>query len=149
VSEAEDKADGAKTAYLDKAIGQRLRDHREAMGLRRHDVAAALAVSVSRIQHYEEGARIPASRLWQFCGHYGIAVGDLFGGLPHHVGPDAPTESVPGRLVRGGMDEEAAPFEVDVESVAIMAAVADLNIVERRVMLAALRGIGINRLKRP
>jgi transcriptional regulator with XRE-family HTH domain len=149
VSEAEDKADRAKTAYLDKAIGQRLRDQREAMGLKRHDVAAALAVSVSRIQHYEGGERIPASRLWQFCGHYGIAVGALFEGLPHHVGPDAPTQPVSARLVQGGVEDASAPFEVDTETHAFQAAIAGLNPVERRVMLAALRGVGINRLKRP
>lgn len=157
MSKTADKIDAAKTAHIDKALGERLRHFRQALGLKRPQVAAALDVSVSRIQHYEEGARIPASRLWQFCGRYGVDVSEFFLGLPHHIGSQvAQAETAfakegrdpppgPGRPAAGVVGEldEATPFEVDETAMAIGAAVLKLNPVERSVILRAVRGVGI------
>lgn len=156
-----EKGDEAKTAHIDKAIGLRLRDYRKALGLTRRHVAEVLDVSVGSIQHYEEGERIPASRLWQFCGHYGVAVEDLFQGLPHHVGPEAPA---PAELAEGSQEggeaqaaypnvaQSGGVFEGPVED-AIIRAIRDelvrLNSVERSVILRAVRGVGIKTRKTP
>ena len=147
----QDKADQQKTRHIDVELGRRLRDLRGAMGLTRGEVARALDVSVTRVQDYEGGDRIPASRLWQFCRHYDVAVETLFDALPH---------SVEGRAT--GVAEEGAPFSSpfgqpspdDVPSAddmmrAISAAAEDLNPVERRLALAALRGMGTRKLKVP
>lgn len=141
----EDKADQQKTRHIDVELGRRLRDLRDAMGLSRGQVARALDVSVTRIQDYEGGDRIPASRLWQFCRHYDVAVETLFDALPHSVEDRA-----------SGMTEEGAPFSSpfgrpspDDMARAISEAAADLNPVERRLALAALRGMGTRKLKVP
>jgi transcriptional regulator with XRE-family HTH domain len=126
-----DQADRLKTQHIDLARGRRLRDLREAVGLVREQVGHGLDVAVTRIQDYEGGTRIPASRLWQFCGRYGVAVEDLFTGLSHLVGPPTPQ---PARNM-AGLAEEGASFEgsADDEIVrAIEAAAAALNPVERR-----------------
>lgn len=137
----QDRADALKTLHIDVALGQRIRDIREAMGLGRSEVAEDLAVSVTRIKDYEDGERIPASRLWQFCGRYGVAVESLFEGLPHHVG---------GQVTE--FEDENAPFDTpfgDEVVRAINAAVTELSPVERRLALAALRGMGQRKLKSP
>lgn len=135
----QDRLDRLKTRHIDVVIGQRLRTLREAMGLPRKDVAAALDVSVTRIQDYEEGDRIPAARLWQFCGRYGVEVEALFEDLPHHVG---------GRVVE--LAEDGAAFDnplADEMVRAIGAAAADLNPVERKLALAAIRGMAVRKFK--
>lgn len=137
----QDKADLVKTRDIDVALGQRLREIRDAMGLSRREVAEALAVSVSRIKNYEEGTRISASRLWQFCGRYGVSVEGLFEGLPHHIGARAVEIA----------DENAAfvnPLAEDIVR-AIAEAAADLSPVERRLALASLRGMGVRNFKVP
>lgn len=137
----QERLDKLKTRHIDLLIGQRLRTHRDAMGLARKVVAEALDVSVTRIQNYEDGERIPASRLWQFCRCYGLDVETLFDDLPHHVG---------GRVAE--LAEDAAAFEnplADDLVRAISSAAADLNPVERRLALAALRGMSVRKLKSP
>ena len=139
MSAGQDHADRLKTQHIDDLLGQRLREIRNAMGLTREQVGDELAVSDSRIRDYEEGDRIPAARLWQFCGRYGIAVESLFEGLPHHVG---------GRVTE--VADESAPFVSpfgDEVVRAIHAAAEQLTPVERRLALAALRGMGQRKLK--
>ncbi|CAN5119534.1 hypothetical protein BH09PSE1_BH09PSE1_04560 [soil metagenome] len=140
-SKADAEKDRLKTRHIDLILGRRLRDHREAMGLGREAVAEALDVSVTRIQNYEDGHRISAARLWQFCRRYGIEVETLFDSLPHHVG---------GRVSELAEDEAGFdnPLADDLVR-AIGAAAADLNPVERRLALAALRGMGVRKFKRP
>ena len=141
MSAGQDKADRQKTRHIDVELGRRLRGLRDAMGLTRDEVARALDVSVTRIQDYEGGDRIPASRLWQFCCCYDVAVETLFEALPHKAEGEA----------RGMAEEGAAyvdPLADDVVR-AIGAAAADLNPVERKLALAALRGMGTRKLKVP
>ncbi|WP_395652338.1 helix-turn-helix domain-containing protein [Brevundimonas sp.] len=112
-------------------------------------MARDLDVSETRIQDYEAGERIPASRLWQFCGCYGVEVESLFAGLSHKVGgPTTPADA--GRATE--LAEDGAGFDNPLaEEIvrAIGAAAADLNPVERRLALAALRGMGSRKLKTP
>jgi transcriptional regulator with XRE-family HTH domain len=141
MSSGQDKADRLKTRHIDVALGQRVRAIREAMGLTRKQVAQNLAVSETRVQNYEDGERISASRLWQFCGLYGVEVESLFEGLPHHVG---------NQVLH--LAEEGAEFDnplADDVVRAIGTAAADLNPIERRMALAALRGMGSRKLKVP
>lgn len=136
-----DKADLVKTRHIDLALGRRLRDYRESMGLNREAVAQALDVSVTRIQNYEEGHRIPASRLWQLCRLFGVEASALYEDLPHHVG---------GRVTE--LAEEPSGFEnpfADPVIRAIAEAATDLNPAERYMALAALRGMGVRKFKRP
>ncbi|QYF86706.1 helix-turn-helix domain-containing protein [Brevundimonas sp. PAMC22021] len=127
-------------------MGARLRELREAMGLSRQAVAEALQVSESRIQHHEGGERVPAARLWQFCNIYGVDVHEVFGGLPSSVGPQA-------ALAEPGVREAGARFETETaatpELCAIMEAAAQLSPFEQRLALAAIRGMGTRKLKRP
>lgn len=141
MSGGQDKADRLKTRHIDVALGRRVRGTREAMGLTRKQVAQDLAVSETRVQNYEDGHRISASRLWQFCRLYGVGVEALFDGLPHHVGDQAL------ELAEEGA-EFGNPLADDVVR-AIGAAAADLNPLERRLALAALRGMGSRKLKVP
>ncbi len=141
----QDSLDRLKTEHIDTTLGMRLRRVREAMNLSRREVAAALDVSETRIKNYEDGLRIPASRLWQFCGRYGLDVTQLFAELPHHVGP--PTEA----LSATGVAETAAAFDHEADDVlkAIAAAAADLDPADRALALAALRGMGMRKLRHP
>ena len=68
---------------LDQLLGQRLRASREECGWTRQQLGDAIDVSVSAVQHMEDGAsRIPATRLWQLCVALDIRPADMFEGLP-------------------------------------------------------------------
>ena len=131
--------------HIDTTLGPRLRRVRETINLSRREVAAALDVSETRIKNYEDGLRSPASRLWQFCRRYGLEVTRLFADLPHHVGPTTETPSL------SGVAEEGATFDHGADDIlkAIAAAAADLDPAERPLALAAVRGMGIRKLKTP
>jgi transcriptional regulator with XRE-family HTH domain len=143
-----EKVDRLKTRHIDILLGKRLREIRDAMGLSREEVGAGLDVSDSRIRDFEEGERISASRLWQFCNLYGVAVDSLFEGLPYHVGRRANTPEE----VRPNAADEGADFDSpfgDSVGRAIAEAAKALNPVERRLALAALRGMAQRKLKTP
>ena len=53
---------------VDAEIGLRIRKRREALGITRPDLAAALGISFTQIQKYEGGVnRVPAGRLGQIA----------------------------------------------------------------------------------
>jgi DNA-binding XRE family transcriptional regulator len=177
MSAGDERKETSRTRHVDEAVGRRLRDLREALGLTRRQVAADMGASEGRWQAYESGERIPASRIWQFCSRYGLDVGDLYAGLPFTIGPVAAPVAPPGALAEpgvepgagkggpadgterrrmGGMAETGAPFEpapdaslADDTMQAISAAAAALNPLERSLALAALRGMGARKLKQP
>ena len=60
-----------KTAPVDWAIRARLLEIRRALNLTKVEVAEALSITGRSVGKFEEGARIPASRLWQFCARSG------------------------------------------------------------------------------
>lgn len=137
-----------KTAHIDVLIGGRLRQIRETMGLTQKQVGADLGVSASAVKKIEDGARMPASRLWQFCGRYGLDVADIFADLPHDVGP-IPAASLPNMAT--GVEEEGAPFAQPADDPlveAIATAAANLTVLERALALAAVRGIGSKSLRK-
>lgn len=130
-----------KTAHIDVLMGGRLRQIRETLSLTQKQVGADLGMSASAVKKIEDGARMPASRLWQFCGRYGLDVADVFAGLPHDVGPlrAASLSNTATGVVEG------APFAQPADDPlveAIMTAAAQLTPVERALALAAVRGIG-------
>ncbi len=90
--EAEDRR---QTRHIDAPLGEALRLERDARNRSRDWLAQRLGVSTSTVQRYENGSqRVPAARLWQICGIYGIAVNELFAGLPHHVVDEAANPGV-------------------------------------------------------
>jgi len=150
MSRGHDNADQLKTRHIDVLIGEKLRELRKAQGLSRGEVADKLGVSTTRIQNYEDGDRIPASRLWQFCALHQIDIGSLFQNLPHHVGPGA--EDSKGATAMPGLAEPYVAFDHDAPddmAKAIERAVSDLSRTEQHIALAALRGMGQARFKRP
>lgn len=138
-----------KTRHIDVLIGRRLREIRESMGLTQEQVGIALGVSAKSIGNVESGDRIPASRLWQFCGAYGVEVHEVFAGLPHEVGP-LPAAQVD-RAGAGVREEGEATYSAmpnDPLVVAITEAAAGLTGMERALALAAVRGIGSKSLRK-
>ncbi len=146
-----------KTRHIDVLIGRRLREIRESMGLTQEQVGVALGVSAKSVGNVESGDRIPASRLWQFCGVYDVEVHDVFAGMPHEVGPPAVVEN-PGAEMTG---PDAAAYDIsdsgdstyvampnDPLVIAITEAASGLTIMERALALAAVRGIGSKSLRK-
>lgn len=78
-----------RTRHIDRALGARVRDLRNAAGLSRADLAERMRVSVSQIQHPEDGdVRFSAAQLWQICHLLEIDVSEVFEGLPTRVWKD-------------------------------------------------------------
>ena len=138
-----------KTRHIDVLIGRRLREIRESMGLTQEQVGIALGVSAKSVGNVESGDRIPASRLWQFCGAYDVEVHEVFSGLPHEVGPLAAAQgdrAGAGVREEGGTTYTAMPNDPLV--IAITEAAAGLTGMERALALAAVRGIGSKSLRK-
>jgi transcriptional regulator with XRE-family HTH domain len=89
MSGAGERQETSRTRHVDAAISRRFRELREALGLTRRQVAADMGASEGRWQGYENGQRIPASRIWQFCRRYGLDVSEVYAGLPFTIGPVA------------------------------------------------------------
>ena len=91
IEEGSEELDDGKTHHIDVPLGEALRIERDARGLTQKALAAALDISASTIQKYEEGnLRISAARLWQLCNFLGVDVADFFKDLPHHVARPLP-----------------------------------------------------------
>ena len=75
------------TQHIDVLIGRRLKEIRDIRDWSQSEVAAGLGISTERVGQMENGQRMPASRLWQFCGLFGIEAADVFRGLPQTLGP--------------------------------------------------------------
>jgi transcriptional regulator with XRE-family HTH domain len=89
IPEDDEAEDHRRTRHIDTPLGDALRLERDARNLSREWLAQRLGVSTSTVQRYENGSqRVPAARLWQICGIYGVTVSELFAGLPHHVVAD-------------------------------------------------------------
>lgn len=137
-----------KTRHIDVLIGRRLREIRESMGLTQEQVGIALGVSAKSVGNVESGDRIPASRLWQFCGAYGVEVHEVFAGLPHEVGPPPSAHALAGEgMTERSVDPFAQPTD-DPLVRALTEATAGLTPLERAMALAAVRGIGSKSLRK-
>ena len=142
-----------KTRHIDVLIGRRLREIRESMGLTQEQVGVALGVSAKSVGNVESGDRIPASRLWQFCGAYQVEVHEVFAGLPHEVGPPAVRDAAGAETalaagVSEGEETTYADMPNDPLVIAITDAAAGLTPLERALALAAVRGIGSKTLRK-
>lgn len=103
--EEDEAEDRRQTRHIDAPLGDALRLERDARNRSREWLAQRLGVSISTVQRYENGSqRVPAARLWQICGIFGISVSELFAGLPHHVLTDPATP---------GMAETGPSFDQD------------------------------------
>lgn len=137
-----------KTRHIDVLIGRRLREIRESMGLTQEQVGIALGVSAKSVGNVESGDRIPASRLWQFCGAYAVEVHEIFAGLPHEVGPLPSVHALAGEgMAERSVDPFAQPTD-DPLVKALTEATAGLTPLERAMALAAVRGIGSKSLRK-
>ena len=81
---------------LDRLLGERLRASREERGWTRQQLGDAIGVSVSAVQHMEDGSsRIPAARLWQLCVALDIRPADMFEDFPWREPSAAATRPSP------------------------------------------------------
>ncbi|CAN5217070.1 hypothetical protein BH10PSE2_BH10PSE2_12270 [soil metagenome] len=144
----ERRDDDPFTNAVDKAIGLRLRELREALALTQAQVGTAVGMSGQTWKTHEDGVRIPASRLWQFCIRFGIDVHDIFAGLPTRL-PDtlglSPIANPGGRI---GVAEEGPTF-AGPDADAFNDVLEGLTTVERKIALAAIQGIAGRQRKRP
>jgi transcriptional regulator with XRE-family HTH domain len=78
---------------LDLAMGQRVRDRRQAIGMSQRELADALGITFQQVQKYERGTnRISFSRLVEIAGALNISIAELAAGLePGEPSPDAAT----------------------------------------------------------
>lgn len=66
-------------AQIDKDLGRRIKQHRQALGLSELDLANRISVKLQQLKHYEAGKnRIAASRLWRIADALGVSVVRLF-----------------------------------------------------------------------
>ncbi|MGA0544881.1 helix-turn-helix domain-containing protein [Brevundimonas sp. VNH65] len=141
------RAGRERTHHIDLLIGRRLRDLRDLRGWSQAQVGAGLGVSAERIGQMEAGERIPASRLWQFCGLFGIDVTDVFAGIPQTIGPVAPTDGMADVASaasfiwddpRPGRDATTAPDVISALPSEIARAASGLSGLEQLVLLRLL-----------
>lgn len=100
-SEAQ-KADEAKTHVIDVEIGLRLSRFRRIARLTQEEMAEAMDVPLRMWRGYEEGERIPASRLYLVCKRLGREPNEILQGLPDGA--------VQGVGVPNGVQENAVAF---------------------------------------
>jgi transcriptional regulator with XRE-family HTH domain len=64
---------------VDRYIGARMRDGRQAIGLSQGALAKKLGVSFQQVQKYESGAnRVSAARLFDICEILGVSLASMF-----------------------------------------------------------------------
>ena len=68
---------------VDRVVGNRVRERRNALGLSQTELADAVGVSFQQIQKYEKGTnRIASSRLQEIAQFLGVAPAYFFDSLP-------------------------------------------------------------------
>lgn len=73
-----DKKKG-RANWIDKHVGQALRNRRSLLGLTQQDLAAKLGITFQQLQKYENGTnRVSAGRLYEIAGTLGVPVGFFF-----------------------------------------------------------------------
>lgn len=141
---------------LDRLLGQRLRDSREERGWTRGQLGDVIDVSVSTVQHMEDGSsRIPATRLWQLCVALDIRPADMFDGFPWREPSAAATRPSPVNLAYptpkgsdGGQHtvyEDGPPSPSDIrptpELRSLMQIARDLSPRDLKIALATVRAL--------
>lgn len=141
---------------LDRLLGERLRASREERGWTRQRLGDAIGVSVSAVQHMEEGSsRIPAVRLWQLCEVLDIWPADMFEKFPWRdpsttaarQSPVMPTYPTP-KGSEGGQQtvfEDGPPSPSDTrptpELRSLMQTARDLSPRDLKIALATVRAL--------
>lgn len=103
-----------RTRHIDRPLGARIAELRTLRGLSRRDLATRLGVSVSSLQHHEDGDdRFSAAQIWQICGLLGVEVAEIFRDLPDRTvasPEDAAALADPSRAARRGVSEQSTPW---------------------------------------
>ena len=64
---------------VDEFIGTRMRERRQALGIKQADLAKTLGVSYQQIQKYETGKnRVSAGRLFDICKALNVSLSSMF-----------------------------------------------------------------------
>ena len=64
---------------IDKFIGARMRERRQALGISQTDLGKTLGVSFQQIQKYESGRnRVSAGRLFDICKALNVSLSSMF-----------------------------------------------------------------------
>ncbi len=64
---------------IDEFIGARMRERRQALGIKQADLAKTLGVSYQQIQKYETGKnRVSAGRLFDICKALNVSLSSMF-----------------------------------------------------------------------
>jgi DNA-binding XRE family transcriptional regulator len=80
MKKAKRKSASPKSAnVIDKYIGARMRERRNALGISQADLAHTLDVSFQQIQKYEKGInRVSAARLFAICKALNVSLSSMF-----------------------------------------------------------------------
>ncbi|PZO82676.1 MAG: transcriptional regulator, partial [Micavibrio aeruginosavorus] len=80
-----DKKKG-RANWIDKHVGQALRNRRTILGLTQQDLALKLGITFQQLQKYENGTnRVSAGRLYEIAGTLGVPVGFFFEECEHNA----------------------------------------------------------------
>ncbi len=103
-----DKKKG-RANWIDKHVGQALRNRRTLLGLTQQDLALKLGITFQQLQKYENGTnRVSAGRLYEIAGTLGVPVGFFFEECENSA-QKPKTEK--GRDQKEGLMEQAGLFE--------------------------------------
>ncbi len=89
-------------SFVDRHVGERVRERRTALNMSQQKLADALNVSFQQVQKYEKGTnRISASRLWAISRVLRTPIGDFFQGVNAHMEEFAASN---------GFQDEGSPY---------------------------------------
>lgn len=133
-----------RTRHIDKPLGIRVIALREARGIDRKTLAERLNISLSQMQHLEEGeSRFSAPQIWQICSILALDVAEVFVDLPSHViGKDDPAATGPSA---DGVREEGStwvgPLQIRPDILALSKAARRLDPDQIAILTEMVRGM--------
>ncbi|MFT4148606.1 MAG: helix-turn-helix transcriptional regulator [Paracoccaceae bacterium] len=124
----ETETDG--TTLVNRKIGERLLELRQARGLTLVAVAKRLGISYQQVQKYERGSStLPAPRLYELAHVYEVAPAEFFRDLPTRTGLEDPRSAT------------VQDFAQSPEGRKLLAAIAPMPPAARRALLDLLRSM--------
>lgn len=128
----ETETDGV--TLINRKIGERLLELRQARGLTLVAVAKRLGISYQQVQKYERGnSSLPVHRLHEFAQVYEVAPAEFFRDLPMRPGLEDPRSAA------------VQDFARSPEGHMLLAAIAPMPVTARRALLELLRSMPIGR----
>lgn len=126
------ETDGA--ALINRKIGERLLDLRQARGLTLAMVATRLGITYQQVQKYERGnSSLSVHRLYEFAQVYEVAPAEFFRDLPMRPGREGPGAAA------------VQDFAQSPEGHKLLAAIAPMPATARRALLELLRSMPMGR----